>query len=598
MTEKRAFLDVTASARGLVWRDRLDAAGQARALAIVQQQGTPDLLARVLAGRGVGPEAVEAFLQPTIRALTPDPAILAGMDAASARLAQAAMAGETVAIFGDYDVDGACSAALLADYLEAAGATTIIHIPDRIYEGYGPNAEAIEKLAGQGAKLLVTVDCGVTSHEPLARAKALGLDVVVLDHHQAPERLPEAVAIVDPNRQDDLSGLGHLCAAGVVFLTLVDLARRLRSAGWWSAARPEPKLMEALDLVALATVADVVPLVGLNRAFVLRGCELMRERRRAGLAALADAARIGGPVRPYHLGFLIGPRINAGGRIGDAALGARLLREADPLAARAIAEKLDRLNVERQTIEAATVEEAEAEALAALGLEEKGAAVVVSGETWHPGVVGLVASRLKERFRRPAFAIALGGAMGTGSARSIPGVDLGRVVRAAVEAGLLVKGGGHAMAAGLTIARERLGDFRAFLEERLAGAVAAARAADGLDIDAALTAGGANIDVLRQIEQAGPYGAGNPEPVFVLPRHRIRDVAEVGEAHLRVTAEAGDGAILRGMAFRAAGSDLGRFLRERRGGVAHLAGHLSIDRFRGEERPQFRVIDAADPARL
>ncbi|MBL8588613.1 MAG: single-stranded-DNA-specific exonuclease RecJ, partial [Methylobacteriaceae bacterium] len=377
--------------------------------------------------------------------------------------------------------------------------------------------------------------------------------------------------------------------------TLVDAARTLRQRGWWTDARPQPDLMQGLDLVALATVADVVPLVGLNRAFVVRGCELMRARGRPGLAALCDAARIGGPPRPYHLGFLLGPRINAGGRIGDAALGARLLRERDPVAAAAIAETLERLNRERQTIEAATVAEAEAEALAALGLEEKGAVVVTSSDAWHPGVVGLVAARLKERFRRPAFAVAFSGETGAGSGRSIAGVDLGRTVRAAVEAGLLVKGGGHAMAAGLTIERSRMGEFRAFLEQRLAAAVAVARAGEGLDIDAALTAGAAQVETLALIEQAGPYGSGNPDPLFVLPRHRIRDVATVGEQHLRVAAQAGDGSILRGMAFRAVGSPLGDFLTRKRGEIAHLAGHLSIDRFRGEERPQFRIVDAADP---
>jgi single-stranded-DNA-specific exonuclease len=516
------------------------------------------------------------------------------MAAASDRLAQACAQGETVAIFGDYDVDGACSAALLADYLDAAGAQCLIHIPDRIFEGYGPNTEAIDRLAEQGARLLVTVDCGTTSHDALAHARARGLDVIVLDHHQAPERLPVVTALVNPNRQDDLSGLGHLCAAGVAFMTLVDLARSLRQSGHWG-AHAAPDLLQSLDLVSLATVADVAPLIGLNRAFVTKGCELMRARGRPGLAALCDVARVSGPPTPYHLGFLIGPRINAGGRIGDAALGARLLRERDPAEAMRVAQALDGLNRERQAIEAGTLAEAEAEALAALGLEEQGDVVVVSGEGWHPGVVGLVASRLKERFRRPALAIAFTGDVGVGSARSIAGVDLGRAVRAAAEKGVIVKGGGHAMAAGLTVERARLGDLRAFLEMKLGPAVEAARGDDGLDVDGAVTARGVRVELLESLERAGPYGAGNPEPAFALPRHRLLDVGEVGDGHLRLRMASGDGASLNAIAFRAARAPLGDFLMKSRGETIHLLGHLSVDRYRGEARPQFRVIDAADP---
>lgn len=591
---RRLFLGVRTSARGFAWRDRLGAQQEGLATALSQRLGLPDALARLLAGRGVGVDEAEAYLDPTIRALMPDPRVLTDMAAASDRLAQAVERRERVAIFGDYDVDGACSAALLADYLEAVGATTIIHIPDRIFEGYGPNVAAIDALAEQGASLLVTVDCGTTSFEPLAHARARGLDVVVLDHHQAPESLPAANAVVNPNRQDDLSGLGMLCAAGVVFMTLVDLNRTLRARGAF-ANRKAPDLLLGLDLVALATVADVAPLVGLNRAFVRKGCELMRRRGRLGLAALCDAARVSGPPRSYHLGFLIGPRVNAGGRIGDAALGARLLRESDPVEATRIARQLDQLNRERQAIEIGMLAEAEAEAMASLGEGEQGAVIVTSAEGWHPGVVGLVASRLKERFRRPAVAIAFDGSRGTGSARSIAGVDLGRAVRAAVESGVLIKGGGHAMAAGLTIEKARLGDLRAFLEARLGVAVAAAREVDGMEVDGALTARGLTLDLLEAIERAGPFGAGAPEPSFVLPRHRIADVFEVGESHLRVRAVAGDGASLNAIAFRAVGAPLGDFLKTMRGESVHLLGHVSIDSHRGEQRPQFRLIDAADP---
>jgi single-stranded-DNA-specific exonuclease len=590
----RYFLDVERSALGRPWRARLDAAGEAQALAIAQIAGHSDLMARVLAGRGVKAEAVEKYLDPTIRDLMPDPFTLRDMEKATARLVAAATRGEKVAIFGDYDVDGATSAALLAEYLDACGLETIVHIPDRVFEGYGPNSAAMRAFASGGAKLVVTVDCGATSHDAIAEAKALGLDAIVFDHHQAPEILPPALAVVDPNRQDDLSGLGYLSAAGVVYMALVALNRALREAGFWNEKRP-PDLLDALDLVALGAVADVVPLIGLNRALVIRGLQIMRQRRRPGLAALFDVAGADGPPRAYHLGFLVGPRINAGGRIGDAALGVRLLMSRDELKARAIAAELDRLNRERQQIEIATLEAAEAEALAALGLEERGAAIVVAGADWRPGIVGLVASRLKERFNRPAFALALNGEEATGSGRSILGVDLGKAVRAAVEAGVLIKGGGHAMAAGVTLNRARLGDFRAFLEEKLAEATAVARGGAGLEIDAALTAGAATPALVHAVERAGPFGAGNPEPMFALARHRLVDVVGVGVDHIRVRAAAGDGQVIEAIAFRAGKSALGAFLRDRRGQQAHLAGALTINRYGGREKAQLRIVDAAPP---
>ncbi|MEI2734824.1 MAG: single-stranded-DNA-specific exonuclease RecJ [Rhodoblastus sp.] len=588
----RLFLDVEASALGRPWRPRLDVAGEQRALAIVQRHGVTDILARVLAGRGVGIDEASAYLDPTLRALMPDPSVLQDMDAAVERLARAVTQKETVAIFGDYDVDGACSAALLASFLDACGVPRIVRIPDRIFEGYGPNAEAIKELRAAGADLLVTVDCGTTSHEVLAGARALGLDTIVLDHHQAPENLPDAL-IVNPNRQDDLSGLGALCAAGVVFMTLVGLNRALRSMGFWSATRPAPDLLQSLDLVALATVADVAPLTGLNRAFVVKGLAVLRARGRRGLAALMDVARLVGPPQAWHLGFLLGPRINAGGRIGDAALGAKLLLTEDPAEAQKIAAELDRLNHERRAIELATVEAAQAEADLALGQSGEGAAIVVAGEDWSPGIVGLVASRLKERFQRPAFAIALTGKTGTGSGRSIAGVDLGAAVRAGVDAGLLVKGGGHAMAAGITIQRERLGEFRAFLEQKLATKVAAAREKDALFVDSAVTAAGATRDLVHAVAAAGPFGAGAPEPIFVLPRHRIVNIMPVGEDHLRVSAQAADGARLDAMAFRAGASGLAEALPALAGGPAHLAVTLSLDHYGGRERVQARILDAA-----
>jgi single-stranded-DNA-specific exonuclease len=591
---QRSFLGVERSVCGRIWRDRLDERGNARALAIAQRHGTPELLARILAGRGVEADQVESFLDPTVRRLMPDPDGLVGMASAASRIADAAARGEEVAIFGDYDVDGATSAAVLARFLRRCGLAPIVHIPDRLFEGYGPNVEAVRLLAARGARLLVTVDCGTTAVEPLEEARRLGLDVVVIDHHLADEELPPALAVVNPNRRDDLSGLGHLAAAGLVFMTLVAVNRALRGRGFWSAARPEPDLLELIDLVALATVADVVPLKGLNRAFVAKGLIAMRRREGVGLTALMDASRMAGPPEPWHLGFLLGPRINAGGRIGRADLGARLLLEDDPAEAARIAAELDRLNRERQAIEQAMLTEAEAEASAALGLDDKGAAVVTAAPGWHAGVVGLVAARLKERFGRPAFAIALDAAnIGTGSGRSIPGVDIGQAVRRAVRDGLLMKGGGHAMAAGVTLAADRLAPFRAFLEDALASAVAAARRDDALKIDGAVTAAGASPELIATIARAGPFGAGNAEPMFALPAHTIVYAEPVSGGHVRARLKAGDGAVISGIAFRAAGQKLGDALLRGRGQKVHAAGTLCIDRFQGLERVQFRICDLA-----
>lgn len=593
----RAFLGVTRSVLGRPWRDRLDAAGLGRAEALAQLEGMPDILARLLAGRGVEPNQAALYLEPKLRDLLPDPGTLIDMQPAASRLARAVATREQVAIFGDYDVDGACSSALLAGFLTEAGARPRIHIPDRLIEGYGPNSEAIRQLAAEGATLLVTVDCGTTSHEPLAEAKRLGLDVVVLDHHQAPERLPEVEALVNPNRQDDLSGLGHLCAAGVVFLALVATRAELRRQGVWAARGSEPDLLASLDLVALATVADVVPLRGLNRAFVRQGLAMLRGRARPGLAALMDVAGLDGPVQPWHLGFLLGPRINAGGRIGDAALGAKLLLTADEIEARGIAAELNRLNQERQEIERLAVLEATSQAEHALMRDADMAVLLAGSADWHPGIVGLVAARLKERFRRPAFALALNGeGSATGSGRSIAGVDLGRAVRAAVDAGLAVKGGGHAMAAGVTLAAGQSEAFHAFLIERLAGEVGAASESEALRVDAALSAGGANPRLLAEIERAGPFGAGSPEPVFVFPAHRLTDAVEIGSGgHVRVKLRSGDGASIGGIAFRVAQEPLGRALLAARGETIHLAATLTLNRWGGNESAELRVLDLARP---
>ncbi|MBM7047665.1 single-stranded-DNA-specific exonuclease RecJ [Rhizobium lusitanum] len=589
---QRAFLGVERSVSGNRWVSRLDQAGQNRALAIAQVHGLPELIARVLAGRGVGIDEAMAFLDPTIRTLMPDPYLLTDCEKAAQRLLHAIKAGETVAIFGDYDVDGAASSALLYRFLTHFGVPASIYIPDRIFEGYGPNPNAINQLIDNGATLIATVDCGSTSFDALEAASARNIDVVVIDHHQVAHELPPCHALVNPNREDDLSGQGHLCAAGVVFLVLVAALRQLREAG--DSRVRSVDLLAWLDIVALATVCDVVPLKGLNRAYVVKGLIAARHQGNPGLAALFRKAGLGGPVTPYHFGFLIGPRINAGGRIGDAALGARLLTLDDTAEAETIAAKLDELNRERQAMEAAMLQEAEGETLAEYGNGDGASVIITARENWHPGIVGLIASRLKDKFRRPAFAIAFDSSgKGTGSGRSINGFDMGRMVRAAVDAGLLVKGGGHAMAAGLTVERSNLGKLRAFFTEKAEKQVAGLVANETLKIDGALGASGATVDLIDRLETAGPYGSGHPQPVFALPSHRLRDSRLVGQSHIKVTLEAQDGGRVEGIAFRAAETPLGELLLSSRGAQIHVAGTLGADHWQGSRRVQLRVTDAA-----
>ncbi|MFM8700029.1 MAG: single-stranded-DNA-specific exonuclease RecJ [Hyphomicrobiales bacterium] len=593
----RTVFDVSRSVTDRAWVDRADDSSRAVALAMVQQHGLPDVVARILAGRDVPLAALPGFLDPRLRDLMPDPFVMTAMEPAALRIADAVERDETVAIFGDYDVDGATSVALLAGFLDRAGVRRLIHIPDRLTEGYGPNVEAVRLLVNSGAHLLVTVDCGTTGNEPILEAAKLGVPTVVLDHHQAPEELPEAYAIVNPNRLDDLSGLGHLCAAGVVFMTLVAVNRILRARGFWAKRGGEPDLMAMLDLVALGTVADMVPLIGLNRAFVRQGIAVMRRRDRPGLRALADVARLDGPIAPDHLGFLFGPRINAGGRIGDAALGARLLLTGDENEAAKIATELERLNRERQEIEVRMVEEAEAEALLGVGLDENAAGViVVASSNWHPGIVGLVASRLKERFRRPVFALAIdGNGYASGSGRSVQGIDLGRAVRDAVEQGILIKGGGHAMAAGLTIIADRIPELRAYFDMGLGADASRLRADQTLVIDAAITAGGATLALLADIDRAGPFGSGFPAPLVAFAAHRIVDAMEVGANHVRTRLKAADGMMLEAVAFQAVNQPIGITLMKNRGGVLHMAGSLAINRYRGRETVQLRIADVAVP---
>jgi single-stranded-DNA-specific exonuclease len=587
---RRYFLDVRRSVSGLGWAHRLSERQEMTALAMAQSRGVPDLIARVLAGRGVDAEGAERFLSPTIRDLLPDPSTLTDMDAAAARLADAVKRGERVAVFGDYDVDGAASSALMKRFLSHYGIESEIYIPDRIFEGYGPNPEAMRELARR-ASLIVTVDCGTNSAPSIAAARQAGADVVVLDHHQVGGDLPAGTPVVNPNREDDLSGQGHLCAAGVVFLTLVQTARLLRGE---SGLPQPPDLLSLLDLVALATVCDVVPLTGVNRAFVVKGLLVARQQSNVGMAALARLARIGEPLGTFHLSFLLGPRINAGGRIGDAALGSRLLATDDPVEAQKIAVTLDRLNQERQAMEQAMLAAARDEADAELAHGHGPAVLVTASPDWHPGVVGLIAARLKEHARRPAFAIAFNAnGVGTGSGRSVSGFDLGRLVREAAARGLIVKGGGHAMAAGITVEREKLGHLRAFFEEQAAAEVQRLRAEETLLVDAALSAEGATLDLLDRLEQAGPFGSGHPSPLFVLPRHRLLDARPVGANHIRAELRSEIGGRIQVMAFRAIDTELGNFLMKNRDRPLHVAGTLGGNHWNGQRSVQFRVTDLA-----
>ena len=593
-SSSRPFLEVESSVTGQRWQERLDLHSANTALTISQRHDIPDIVSRVMAGRGISVDEAEHFLQPSIRDLMPDPSTFTDMDEAANRVAEAVQRQEQVAIFGDYDVDGATSSAVLCRFLNHNGLDPEIYIPDRIFEGYGPNPTAIREFAERGTKLVVAVDCGSTSFEAFEEAANVGVDVVVFDHHQVGSELPNVEALVNPNREDDLSGQGHLCAAGVVYLGVVAINRELRKRGWYSDDRVEPDLLQWLDLVATGTICDVVPLKGLNRAFVRRGLSIYHQRTNPGLAALANVARMNGPASAYHLGFLIGPRINAGGRIGDAALGARLLTCNDPAEARDIAEQLDLLNSERQRMEVEMLAQADLEAQNEVAGGEGPAVLVTESSNWHPGVVGLLASRLKDRYRRPVFAIAFDGlGKGAGSGRSISGVDLGAVVRAAVDEGILEKGGGHAMAAGITIRREKLGKLRSFFESELASDVARQRQESVLKVDGALSARGADLKLSDLLESAGPYGAGHAQPVFAFPAHTIRYADTVGANHVRFTIGSADGAQLQGISFRTADQPLGQALLNGRGKTMHFAGMLDVNYWQGQKKVQLRLLDAA-----
>ncbi|MBU0723723.1 MAG: single-stranded-DNA-specific exonuclease RecJ [Alphaproteobacteria bacterium] len=591
-----AFLDVERSLTGRRWisRGQGSAASGAEAervgLALSQRLGLPEILGRVLAARGIGLEEAEGFLTPTLRAALPDPSHLKDMDAAATRIARAVTSGEIIAIFGDYDVDGATSTALLRRFLEAVGGKPRVYIPDRMTEGYGPNAPALLGLKRDGAAICITVDCGITAFAALETASEAGLEMVVIDHHVAEPTLPRAVAVVNPNRLDDDSPHGALAAVGVAFLLVVAVNRALRQAGWYK-QQPEPDLLQWLDLVALGTVCDVVPLTGLNRCLVAQGLKVMGQRRNIGMAALADVARMDEAPTAYHLGFLLGPRVNAGGRVGRADLGTRLLSTQDAQEAAALAQELDGFNAERKQIEQGVQDEA----MTQVEAHADGPLLVAVGEGWHPGVIGIVAGRLKERFHRPALVIAFDeNGIGKGSGRSIAGFALGPAVIAAHQAGLLINGGGHAMAAGFTVERGKLAAFRDFLSERAASWLqGGGQAVPVLSIDGALRPGGATLDLLEVLGRVGPFGVGNPEPRFVFPAARIVAADVVGDSHVRCQIADSDGRRLKAIAFRALETPLGTGLLQARSTPLHIAGHLRIDRWQGAEKVQLLIDDAA-----
>lgn len=577
---------VERSVLGQPWRWRADLSAGA---AIAQAHGLPEAVGLVLAGRGAEIESVARLMKPTLRDWLPDPSLFRDMDRAAERLADAVRRQEPIVIFGDYDVDGATSTALLLRQLRALGGVVSFYIPDRIAEGYGPNVAAMTALAQAGAKVVVTVDCGTQSFEPLAAAKAAGLDVLVVDHHKAGWALPEAFAVVNPNRLDDDAGAdyGHLAAVGVAFLLAVAVNRVLRLSGWFANGRPEPDLLSMLDLVALGTVADVVALTGLNRVFVAQGLRVMARRDNVGLATLCDVSRMDRAPTSSDLGFQLGPRINAGGRVGRSDLGTRLLISEQPGEARQIAEELDRLNAERKALEALTLDQA------LLAAPEADPVVVASGEGWHPGVIGIVASRLKEKYGRPAVVIGLDGAVGKGSGRSVPGVDLGAAVLAAKEGGLLSAGGGHAMAAGLTIEAGRVDDFRAFLCERLANDVTASMDGRSLKLDAALAPAGVTPELGEQLGQAGPYGTGWPNPKVAVGPVSVVKVDIVGQDHVRAILSGKDGARIKAMAFRHGNTELGLALAGAGRRPLYVAGRIVIDHWTGSPRAELHLDDAA-----
>ncbi len=587
-----SFLNVEKSVRSDRWVPRLS--NPRLGEAISQQHDLPDILGRVLAARDVTVESAEAYLNPTLRGLMPQPGAFRDMEKGADRFAEAIIMNEQIGFITDYDVDGVSSGALLLKFLRAVGRNALVHIPDRLTEGYGPSANAVADLKSRGVEVLVTLDCGVLSHDPLAHAAELGLTTIIVDHHLAAAELPQAHAVINPNRQDDTSGFGYLCAAGVVMIFIAAVNKRLRERGYYAQGTAEPNLLQWLELVALATVCDVVPLKGLNRAYVTQGLKVMSRRENHGLAALADVAGLKTRPDVYALGFMLGPRLNAAGRVGHANDALSLLLARDRSEAMANAQALDQLNKKRQAIELRMVDDAVMQAEASLGREQNASVIITNSEAWHPGVVGLAAARLKERFRLPSFALAANAKTGlaTGSGRSISGVDMGTAVRKALEAGIIEKGGGHAMAAGLTVRIDKLAQLREFMELSLKSNTGAATQ-HTLEVDGALTARSANLDLIELLEQAGPYGAGNPAPVFVFPAHKVIYADLAGTDHVRCTLVASDGAKLKAIAFRAATTELGELLLSERSFPIHVAGRLVVDEWGKNRVPSLQIVDAA-----
>jgi single-stranded-DNA-specific exonuclease len=587
------FLGVERSLSGRAWRMR--PADPALVTAHQRTLDLPEPLARALASRDIGAGEGAHYLAPTLKALFPDPSSFLDMDKAVEAILDALQAGRNTWVFADYDVDGASSAALLVRWFRALGAELPIYVPDRITEGYGPSPQAFRTLKERGAELVITVDCGAAAYEAIEEATRIGLKVVVIDHHLMRSDPPACAAVVNPNRPGCNSGQGVLAAAGVTFVLLAALNREARKRGMF-AGRPEPDLKAWLDLAALGAVCDVTQLRGFNRALAARGLEVMSGWANPGLKALMQVAGASGTATTFHAGFILGPRINAGGRIGRADLGARLLSTEDFAEALALAQELDALNGERKEVEREVTEAAIRTIEGANGRAPEGPAVVVSGEGWHPGVIGIVAGRLRERWRKPVVVVGVDPAagIGKGSGRSQPGVNLGRAVQAAFEAGLLLAGGGHAMAAGLTVKADRVDAFSAFLNERLEQEAADASAQDALDIDAVISARGADRSLLMAFERLAPFGPGNPEPVFALAGVRAEQVIPMRGGHLRCNLVDPDGAKLKAVAWRAADTALGARLMAG-GGAVHAVGRLKADDWNGRHGVQLEIEDAADP---
>jgi single-stranded-DNA-specific exonuclease len=589
------YLGVTRSLSGRAWRQRAADADLARRHQLAH--GVSELLGRALAARGIDDAACADFLNPTLKALFPDPSCFADMDRAAEILVDALVARKNVVVFADYDVDGASSAALIVRWFRAMGLDLSIYVPDRITEGYGPSPAAFRRLKGEGADLVVTVDCGAAAHDALACAAELGLPVVVIDHHlMRPGEIPAVAALVNPNRPDCASGQGHLAAAGVAFVLLAALNREARRRGLF--ANGEPDLKGWLDLAAMGAVCDVTQLVGFNRALAAQGLKIMSAWANPGLKALMAVAKASGPASVFQVGYILGPRINAGGRIGRSDLGARLLSTDDPEEAAALAEELDALNASRKQVEA-EVQEAAIRHIEREANQADAACLVVAQDDWHPGVIGIVAGRLRERYRKPVIVIGVDRAadVGKGSGRSQPGVNLGRAVQAAYESGLLLAGGGHAMAAGLSVRPDSIPELRAFLNERLAEEQGIAAAEDGLDIDALVTARGADRSLWTEFQRLAPFGPGNPEPVFAAADVRVERPMALRGGHVRMTLTDGSGGRLKAVAWRCEDTELGRRLLQE-GGAVHVAGKLKPDDWQGREGVELEIEDVADPRRV